>query len=81
MRTTIDIDDDILLAMRERATRERKSLGSVLSALAREGLRGAPVAAGNGGGGGDGGRFAVLPRRDEVVTLEKVRRLQDQEGL
>jgi hypothetical protein len=40
MRTTLDIDDDILLAAKERATRERKSLGAVVSARAREALQG-----------------------------------------
>lgn len=77
MRTTLDIDDDILLAAKERAARERKSLGAVLSALAREALRGVPAAR----TAVPGGRFAVLPRRDEVVTLERVRQLQDREGV
>ncbi len=39
MRTTLTIDDDILAAARERAEHENKTLGEVLSALARKGLR------------------------------------------
>ncbi len=39
MRTTLAIDDDVLQAARALADRERKSVGAVLSALAREGLR------------------------------------------
>jgi hypothetical protein len=35
MRTTLDIDDDILAAAKERAQRERKSIGTVISELAR----------------------------------------------
>jgi hypothetical protein len=80
MRTTLDIDDDILLAAKERATRERKSLGAVVSALAREALQG-PAPRARAGRRATLGRFAVLPRRNEVVTLEKVRALQDQEGV
>lgn len=86
MRTTLDIDDDVLAAAREHAARERRSLGAVLSDLAREALRrpaGTPGATGAVGGTGRpaGGRFAVLPQRDEVVTLEHVRQLQDAEGV
>jgi hypothetical protein len=39
MRTTLTIDDDILQAARERADFERKTIGEVLSSLARKGLR------------------------------------------
>lgn len=38
MRTTVNLDEDVLLAARERARREHRSIGSVLSDLAREGL-------------------------------------------
>jgi hypothetical protein len=38
MRTTLDIDDDVLQAAKERAHRERKSTGEVISALARSAL-------------------------------------------
>jgi hypothetical protein len=38
MRTTLTIDDDILLAARERANFERKTVGEVISSLARKGL-------------------------------------------
>jgi hypothetical protein len=80
MRTTLDIDEDILLAAREHAERERKSLGAVISALAREGLR-KPSPASRRAPARRGGRFAVLPQRDEIVTLEHVRSLQDTEGV
>ena len=82
MRTTLDIDDDVLLAAREHAARERKSLGAVVSALARESLRRPPAAApARRGSARRGGRFAVLPRRDEVITVEHVRGMQDAEGV
>lgn len=80
MRTTLDIDEDVLLAAKEHAAREHKSIGAIVSALARESLRRPQPAAPKGKRARPGGRFAVLPRRDEVVTLEHVRTLQDTEG-
>jgi hypothetical protein len=38
MRTTLDVADDVLQAAKERATRERKTIGGVLSELARRAL-------------------------------------------
>jgi hypothetical protein len=38
MRTTLDIDDDVLQAAKELARRERKTAGRVLSELARRGM-------------------------------------------
>ena len=40
MRTTLDLADDVLLAVKERARREKRSAGEVLSDLAREALTG-----------------------------------------
>jgi hypothetical protein len=39
MRTTLAIDDDVLAAAKELATMERKSIGEIISALARRALR------------------------------------------
>ena len=76
MRTTLAIDDDVLAAARHLAQRERKSLGEVISALARSGLdkgtRGArPVRNG----------VPLLPSRKggTPVTLELVNRLRDEQ--
>lgn len=80
MRTTLDIDDDVLLAAKERAARERTSIGAIVSRLARESLIGQAPAARSRKKSAPG-RFALLPRRGEVVTLEKVRRLQDDEAI
>jgi hypothetical protein len=46
MRTTLDIDDDILQAVKELARVERKTAGQVLSELARKGLTQAAAAPG-----------------------------------
>jgi hypothetical protein len=39
MRTTLSIDEDVLAAAKEIAAAERKTLGAVISALAREALQ------------------------------------------
>jgi hypothetical protein len=39
MRTTLAIDDDVLAAAKEMAATEQKSVGEVISALARNGMR------------------------------------------
>ncbi|MFY9821152.1 MAG: antitoxin [Thermoanaerobaculia bacterium] len=38
MRTTLDIAADVLLAVKERASREKRTAGEILSECAREGL-------------------------------------------
>lgn len=38
MRTTLSIDDDVLRAVKERARRESRTAGEVISDLAREAL-------------------------------------------
>ena len=38
MRTTLSIDDDVLSAARHRAERERRTVGEVVSELARQSL-------------------------------------------
>jgi hypothetical protein len=43
VRTTLDIDDDVVAAARELAASERRSLGHVISELARRGLTPARV--------------------------------------
>ena len=78
MRPTLDIDDDVLLAAKERAARERVSIGAVVSSLARQALTAGTARPARKRAGA--GRFAFMPRRDEIVTLEKVRGLLDDEA-
>lgn len=74
MRTTLAIDDDVLLAAKTRAAHERKSVGEVISALARQGLRreAAPAATRNG--------IPLLASGPDAapVTMELVNRLRDE---
>jgi hypothetical protein len=39
MRTTIDLDDDVLLAAKSLAAQRQESLGKVISALTRQALQ------------------------------------------
>lgn len=40
MRTTLNIEDDVLFAVKERARREKRTAGEVISELARDALTG-----------------------------------------
>jgi plasmid stability protein len=81
MRTTLDLDDDVLIAAKAHAARDKRSLGAVISDLARETLQRPAAAPAGKARAASGGRFAVLPARKEVVTPEHVRRLMDSEGV
>jgi hypothetical protein len=78
VRTTLDIEADILQAAKEIAAREGQTAGRVLSDLARQGLKLQPP--GSGAESTRGG-VPLIPARGELVTLEKVRRLMDDEGV
>jgi antitoxin component of RelBE/YafQ-DinJ toxin-antitoxin module len=73
MRTTLDIDDDVLRAAREIAKREGISMGKALSILARKALT-RPVESEIRNG------VPLFPRRPDagVVTLELVNQLRDE---
>jgi hypothetical protein len=78
MRTTLDIEDDVLQAAKELALREGHTTGRVISALARRGLT-IPVAVVRNAAETRGG-VPILPSRGELVTLEHVQSLMDEEG-
>ena len=77
MRTTLDIEDDVLQAAKELAQRQGGSAGQVISDLARRGLNATPTKRRPGLHGG----VPVLPSRSEIVTLDHVQKIQDQEGV
>jgi L-amino acid N-acyltransferase YncA len=79
MRTTLDIDDDILQAAKELARAENKTAGQVLSELARKALTQAS-ASGFGeqtqaGYAMKDGWYQLPNRKGVVVTKEMVDRL------
>ncbi len=79
MRTTLDIEDDVLQAAKELSRREGSTAGQIISALARRGLA-LPSAIRKGRSNTRGG-VPVLASRGEVVTLEHTQRLMDKEGV
>lgn len=84
MRTTLDIDDDVLFAAKEIASKERKTAGKILSEIFRRGLQSQsassptldttqPYALKNG--------IPILPSRGELVTTEHIHRIMEEEGI
>jgi predicted transcriptional regulator len=69
MRTTLEIDDDVLEAAKELAKAQKTTAGQVISDLARQALTrtsGEPAEYRNG--------FRLLPRAGKVITSEMVER-------
>ncbi len=74
MRTTLEIDDDVLMAAKELAAAQKKTAGAVISELARKALRGessSTLEVRNG--------FSLLPSGGAIVTTELVESLFDEE--
>lgn len=82
MRTTLDIDDDVLAAAKELARRESISAGQVVSRLLRASLtQGAALAGQKGRAGKTVGGFRPLPAGDQVVSNDQVNALRIAEGV
>lgn len=79
MRTTLTLAEDAFLVAKHVAQREKLSLGDAVSELVRAGAR--ARAASSAAQAPLRGRFAMLPARDEVITVEQVRELMDREGI
>lgn len=75
MRTTLDIDDELLLTVKEIAKQRKTTAGSVVSALLRESLQPAPFELEHRNG------VPILPRRPNgpVVTADLVNRLLNED--
>ena len=78
MRTTLDIDDDVLEATRERAKREHKTIGELLSQLARRGLN-APTAGLAVKEPESFYGFRPFPSRGGIVTNEMINKLREED--
>jgi hypothetical protein len=79
VRTTLSIDDDVLLAVKERAQREKRTAGEVLSDLARQALTGSTRPAGRRKQRAFHG-FRPLPHRGRPVTNTLIDQLRDEES-
>lgn len=81
MRTTLNLAEDALIAAQTLARRQQISLGDAVSELVRRGASAPASAVQHATTTPLRGRFALLPRRDEVVTADHVRALMEREGV
>lgn len=79
MRTTLDIDDDVLQAVKERARRANTTAGRVISELARHALA-APSPAPQVREPKAVYGFKPLPSRGGIVTNELIDRLREDDA-
>jgi predicted molibdopterin-dependent oxidoreductase YjgC len=80
MRTTLDIDDDVLQAAKELARREGKTAGHIVSELARRGLTEARYrSSGKVAGKEIFLGFRPFARRGTIITNEMIDRLREEE--
>ena len=79
MRTTLDLDDDVLASAKEIARREHKTAGQVLSELARQALtQGAGATARAGREPPPLHGFRPFAPRGAVVTNALIQKLRDE---
>ncbi len=76
MRTTLDIDDDVLEAAKSLARQSDRTAGAVLSDLARRALTSVPAKSAHAGVGG----FVPFESRGGLVTNEQIDRLREQDA-
>lgn len=83
MRTTLDIEDDVLAAARELARRQGTTAGQMVSRLLRAALSGAPSTgqAAAGAPPSVAGFRPFQPRAGVVLTNEQIDQLRDEAGL
>jgi hypothetical protein len=94
MRTTLDIADDVLFAAKEVARREKKSVGQIISELARQSFNQGLITSGHSTVAGQAsapslavserlGVYGIepLPARGGLVSNELIDRLRDVEDI
>jgi hypothetical protein len=79
MRTTLDIDEDVLLAAKELARRQKKTAGAVISELVRKALTAPPPSPKTGEADAVHG-FRPFPRRGSIVTNELIDKLREDDA-
>ena len=78
MRTTLDIDDDVLQAAKERARREQKTAGQVVSELLRQALTAPPAYVVREPKPVHG--FKPFPRRGGIITNDLIDQLRNEDA-
>ena len=81
MRTTLNIDDDVLVAAKELARRERKTAGEFVSELMREALRARANPSATGRSKRNLYGFEPIPAGSAVVTNDLVDQLREELGI
>ena len=83
MRTTLEIDDDVLQAVKELAKAEKTTAGKVLSTLARKALTGRAKVFESPGAGRPRLKngWYVLPPTGRIVTHEMIEKLIEEADL
>jgi hypothetical protein len=81
MRTTLDIEDDVLAAVKDLARRQQRTAGEVMSSLARQALTGACATAHAVREPESFYGFAPFPSSGKVVTNELIDDIRDREGI
>ena len=81
MRTTLDIESDVLAAAKEIARQQNTSVGKVISELVRQTLTGAATAHAATRNAPAVPGFEPFPARGVIVTNELIDRLRDAEGV
>lgn len=79
VRTTLDIADDVLMAVKERARRQKRSAGDLLSELAREALTHRYREESKGEKPKSFYGFEPLPPRGEAVSNELIDKLREED--
>ena len=75
MRTTLDIEDDVLFAAKALARRDKRSAGQVISELARKGLAGGATPAAQEPEAVYG--FRPFPKEGRIVSNELINKLRE----
>ena len=79
MRTTLDIDEDVIYAVKDLARRQNKTAGLILSELARRALTQGPQVTATAEPKAFYG-FRPLPRRGGVLSNELVNKLREDDA-
>lgn len=83
MRTTLNIDDELIAAARDLAREQNLPLGVVVSRLLRDALVGGTASSRreSDAGAPSVGGFRAFPARGAPIDNERINRLRDEEGV
>jgi hypothetical protein len=80
MRTTLDLDPEVLVAAKELAKRQHKTAGQVVSELLRQALSQSNDRTQSSGSNGTQHGFRPFPSRGGIVTNQLIEELREEQG-